>query len=194
MGPMPSRSAPPTKVITYLAMDAPPAHPPVAPPPWPLTIVHARRPTLAFYRFLYDTVGEPWAWTDRRRMDQHALAALLASPEVEVHVLYDDGVPAGYVELDARRSPEIEVQYFGIMPERLGKRLGPYLLDWAIRRAWSLGASRLVVNTCTLDHPKALSLYQRFGFRIVREEETALEDEAAVNASAPLRARLLAAR
>jgi GNAT superfamily N-acetyltransferase len=182
----------PTQVITYLAMDAPPAHAPLAKPLPTLTIVHARRPTLAFYRFLYDTVGAPWAWTDRQRMDQARLAELVASPETEVHVLYDDGVPTGYAELDKRRLPEIELAYFGIMPEQLGKRLGPYLLDWIVRHAWSLAPSRLVVNTCNFDHPRALPLYERLGFVVERRTEGPALDLAAVLASAPLRARLSA--
>lgn len=192
MAPMESPETLPTKVITYLAMDAPPSHPPIAPPLPTLTVVHARRPTLGFYRYLYDTVGAPWAWTDRQRMDQGALAALVASPETEVHVLHDDGVPAGFAELDKRRFPEVELAYFGILPEHLGKRLGPYLLDWILRRAWSLGPSRVVVNTCNFDHPRALPLYERLGFVVERREEAAIEDLPAVLASAPLRARLSA--
>lgn len=192
MPPMQRSETRPTKVITYLAMNAPPAPTPLAPPFTTLTLVHARRPTLAFYRFLYDTVGAPWAWTDRHRMDPQRLAELVASPETEVHVLHDDGVPAGYAELDKRRFPEIELAYFGIMPEHIGKRLGPYLLDRILRHAWALGPARLVVNTCNFDHPRALPLYERHGFVVERREEGPVEDLAAVLASAPLRAKLSA--
>ena len=53
-------------VVTSLEMFAPPAGAPVPPPRGDLSIVQAVRPTVSFYRYLYDTVGEPWLWTDRR--------------------------------------------------------------------------------------------------------------------------------
>jgi len=42
------------------------------------------------------------------------------------------------------------------------------LLCAAIRRAWETGARRLVVETCSLDHPAALANYRARGFRVVR--------------------------
>ncbi len=94
-----------------------------------------------------------------------ALEAIIQDPRVDVFVLYVDGAPAGYFELDRRPEPDIDLAYFGIMPEFTGRRLGPYLLAQAIEAAWRHEPRRLTVNTCTLDHPKALPLYQRFGFR-----------------------------
>ena len=66
--------------------------------------------------------------------------------------------------------------YFGLMPEFMGRRLGPYLLRWAVDAAWSTQPDKVTVNTCTLDHPKALSLYQKVGFRPVRQEQKVVED------------------
>ena len=75
------------------------------------------------------------------------------------------GVPAGYAELDRRAPPDIEIGYFGLMPEFIGQGLGGYLLDWAIHHAWRMQPRRLWLHTCDLDHPGALG-YQRSGFRI----------------------------
>jgi predicted N-acetyltransferase YhbS len=61
--------------------------------------------------------------------------------------------------------PTAELAYFGIMPEFIGMGLGPYLLGQALDMLWHKEPARVLVNTCTLDHPKALPLYQRFGFR-----------------------------
>ena len=33
------------------------------------------------------------------------------------------------------------------------------------------GIQKLTVNTCTLDHPRALAVYQKNGFKPVRREE-----------------------
>jgi GNAT superfamily N-acetyltransferase len=152
-------------VVTYLEMTAPPRHPEVPPVLGKLALLRAEAPTLSFYRYLYDAVGRPWAWVDRKRLSDDELAAIIQDPAVEIYVLYMAGVPAGYAELDLRDRPEIELAYMGLMPEAIGKGLGPYLLDWVIRRAWEESPSRLWVHTCTLDHPKALALYQRFGFK-----------------------------
>ena len=47
--------------------------------------------------------------------------------------------------------PDIELGYFGLMPEFIGQKLGPWLLDQAIRRAWSYAPKRFWVHTQTLD-------------------------------------------
>ena len=156
-------------VVTYLEMRAPPATPPIPPPRDGLTIVQALQPTASFYRYLYDTVGEPWLWGDRKKLSPDALRAIVQHPDVEVHVLYVHGVPAGYAELDARTEPEIELAYFGLIPEFIGHRLGPYLLSFAIHAAWRRRPRRFWVHTCTLDHPGALAVYRRAGFQPYKE-------------------------
>jgi GNAT superfamily N-acetyltransferase len=89
-----------------------------------------------------------------------------------VNVLWADGVPAGYVELDRREPPGVEIGYFGLMPEFIGQGLGAFLLDWAIRHAWRARPRRLWLHTCDLDHPRALAFYQKLGFRIYDRRTT----------------------
>jgi hypothetical protein len=50
------------------------------------------------------------------------------------------------------------------MPEMIGRRLGFFFLYHSCVSAWSHPISRLLINTCTLDNPRALPLYQRLGF------------------------------
>jgi GNAT superfamily N-acetyltransferase len=154
-------------------MLTPPDRPPVAAP---RGVVGRRgvRPTLSFYRYLYDTIGGDWTWTARRLMDDDALLQNVRHPRVEVNVLWVEGVPAGLIELDLRARPEIELFYFGLMPDFIGRGLGRFALEWAVDRAWSLRPSRFWVHTCDLDHPNALPTYQKAGFvihdrKIVRE-------------------------
>ncbi|MBZ0235448.1 MAG: GNAT family N-acetyltransferase, partial [Deltaproteobacteria bacterium] len=128
-------------------------------------VVHASPPGVRFYRFLYDAVGAPWHWYDRKRWPDEQLAAVVDDPKVAVHVLWRHGVPAGYVELDRRVARECEVSYFGLFPEAIGHGLGTWFLRWAIREAWKdESLARLWVHTCTLDHPSALGVYQKSGF------------------------------
>lgn len=155
-------------VVTYLEMTAPPDRPPASPPRPGLEVRHAKACPVSFYRYLYEAVGSPWTWTARRLLADDELARILADPEVEVHVLYADGVPAGYVELDRRRPPDIEIAYFGLLPEFIGEGLGRYLLDWAIACAWRAEPARLWLHTCDLDHPRALGVYEAAGFRAYR--------------------------
>lgn len=167
-------------VITSLEMLAPPAALPLPPPRDGLAIVQAEHPTISFYRYLYDTVGEPWLWGDRRKLSDAALAAIVQHPAVEVFVLWVHGVPAGYAELDGRVEGEVELAYFGLLPEFIGRKLGPYLLDWAIRTAWARDPRRVWVHTCTLDHPGALAMYERAGFVPYQREQEVGDDPRAL--------------
>jgi GNAT superfamily N-acetyltransferase len=167
-------------VVTSLEMLEPPSDPALPAPRDGLDIEQAVRPTVSFYRYLYDTVGEPWLWGDRRKLDDAALAAVVQHPAVEVFVLWVHGVPAGYAELDGRVEGEIELAYLGLVPDFIGHKLGPYLLDWAIRTAWARDPRRLWVHTCTLDHPGALAMYERAGFRIFKRETEVGDDPRAL--------------
>ncbi len=163
-------------VVTYLEMTERPTDPGPPVPALKLALLRAEHPPVAFYRFLYDTVGGPWHWYDRRRMDDDELAAIVQDPAVEVYVLYVGGMPAGYSELDLRKMPDIEVAYFGLMPEFIGRGLGVYLLRWTIDQAWTREPKRLWVHTCNLDHPRALGLYQRAGFIPYGQEASVIDD------------------
>ncbi len=154
---------------TYLQMFAHPQR--VVPLPREgLAVVHARKPTVAYYRFLYDAVGGDYEWTSRKKLSDAALAALLLDPRNEVYVLMADGVPAGFAELDRRVEDEIELVQFGLMGEFIGQGLGRYFLQWAIDKAWSYAPRRFWLHTCTKDHPAALPNYLKGGFAIYKEE------------------------
>jgi GNAT superfamily N-acetyltransferase len=175
-----SSSAPPAGylevTIVYLEMWArPEAMPRPAPRP-DLSVLRAENPTLSYYRYLYDRVGEPWLWYERRQMSDERLGAIVQDPEVEVQVLYVAGVPAGYVELDCRAAGEIELAYFGLLPEFIGHGLGAYFLAWAVSRAWDRGPRRVWVHTCSLDHPRALDTYLAAGFTEYARETVHIAD------------------
>lgn len=159
--------------VTYLEMTTRPAPPG---PPRPLVktaILRAENPPVSFYRYLYDGIGRDFFWVERRRWSDDTLAAFLASPEVELYVLYVSGVPAGMAELDFRDAKVAQIAYFGLMPEFVGRKLGPWFLYHACELAWVKPIEKLIVNTCSLDHPKALATYQRIGFvPFSREERT----------------------
>jgi ribosomal protein S18 acetylase RimI-like enzyme len=158
-------------IVTYLEMLARGSLPHIVPKARRFALMGAPDITVGFYRYLYDAVGRPWYWTDRKKLSEGDLTAIIQHEAVEVYVLYVGGVPAGFFELDARAMPTIELAYFGIMPDFIGLALGPYLLSQALDMMWQREPDRVIVNTCTLDHPKALPMYQRFGFNPYRQEE-----------------------
>jgi GNAT superfamily N-acetyltransferase len=135
-----------------------------------LTVVHARKPTVSYYRFLYGTVGQHYDWPRCKKMSDAELESLLHDPRIEVHVLMVEGVPAGLAELDRRTEGEIELVNFGLMPEFIGQGLGRYFLQWTIDKAWSYGPRRFWLHTDTNDHPAALPNYLKAGFEIYKEE------------------------
>ncbi len=140
-----------------------------------LAITHARKPTVRYYRFLYDAVGADYHWRSRMKLPDTELAALLNDPRNEVHVLSAEGVPAGFVELDFRVAGEVEITQFGLLPEFIGQGLGKFFLQWVIDKVWAGNPRRLWLHTCTLDHPAALPNYLQAGF-IVFKEERKVED------------------
>lgn len=154
--------------VTFLRMDRPPNEPA---PEWRPghTVARATAPTVPFYRYLYNTVGADYLWWLRRTTPDAELAALLADPLVAIHVLYHNGEPAGFFELDGRAWPDVNLSYFGLMPHAVGTGIGYAFLRQAVDTVWRQGARGMTVNTCTADHPRALPTYMRAGFRTVRQ-------------------------
>lgn len=157
--------------VTYLEMLKQPTRPTVpAPSGLRLGLQRAENPTVSFYRYLYNSIGAPWAWVNQRLKTDEEVAATIQDEKVELYVLTVGGVPAGMVQLDRREADVVDLAYFGLMPEFIGSGLGGYLLNWGIDQAWSSSPGKVTVNTCDLDHPRALPLYQKMGFQPVRRE------------------------
>jgi GNAT superfamily N-acetyltransferase len=136
-----------------------------------LVVQRVAQPTPDLYRSCYQTVGEAYHWRDRWNWSDAEIAAHLRQPEITLHVAAQRGQFAGWYEL--RRVPEddsVEIAYFGLAPDAIGRGLGKHLLTCAVRDAWAEGPSRVWVHTCTLDHPHALPNYLTRGFTTYRTE------------------------
>ncbi|WP_433202958.1 GNAT family N-acetyltransferase [Dactylosporangium sp. CS-047395] len=151
---------------------------PAAPPAEPVEIIRAEVVSPELNRFLYTAVGGDWCWTDRLGWTWPQWRDWLDRPGVETWVAYLRGTPVGYVELDGPAGGEVEIAYFGLLPQFTGRRIGGHLLTVALQRAWtlaerwpSLPATRRVwVHTCSLDGPAALSNYQARGMAVYNTE------------------------
>ena len=136
-----------------------------------LTITEAKIKEYRFNRFLYALVGEAWQWNDKLNESDASWKAYSERDNLRTWVAYYQGAIAGYFELEVSADQEVEIKYFGLAPEFIGKGLGGFLLSYAIQQAWnSCNAKRVWVHTCSLDHPSALSNYQARGFVLYKEE------------------------
>ena len=129
-----------------------------------LTVIPAHRTSVRYYRYLYDAVGSPHHWLSRRKLSDQSLEKLLNDSSVELYVIYVDGTPAGFAELDCREPGAIEIVQFGLIPEYIGQGIGRWFLQWAIDIAWAHNPHRVWLHTCSLDHAAALPLYKAMGF------------------------------
>lgn len=135
-----------------------------------LAVLQVDRCHPAMWRGLYREVGGPYRWTDRLGWTDDEIRAYLADPKTSLYVLLERGDVAGYYELRADEEPSVEIAYFGLLPDRIGRGLGAHLLTDAVEEAWKRGASRVWVHTSSLDHPAALPNYLKAGFRIWKTE------------------------
>jgi len=143
-------------------------------------LVRVEIPSPELNRFLYVTVGADWCWYERLAWSRARWLEWLDRPEVGTWVAYVRGAPAGYFELERQQGGSVEICYFGLLPDFIGRGLGAALLTDAVAKAWSfgargLGARRVWLHTCSLDHPAALANYRARGFRLFRTDEGHVE-------------------
>ncbi|MDB6083946.1 MAG: thiosulfate sulfurtransferase [Gammaproteobacteria bacterium] len=159
--------------VTYLEQSEPSRPPALY---WGSERVALERMTREPYIALYRRVGEPLRWDQRISMPEAELRALLEGESLHIYVLRDAGGEAlGFCEFDRSGFPQIELKNFGLVPEAQGRGLGPWLLATALQGEWRSNPDRVWLHTDTWDHPAAVSVYERAGFRVfdVRDEAAA---------------------
>ena len=150
-------------LVTYMEMLERPAGD-AFPAPIAHAVVTSERPVAAAFLSLYRAVGEPLRWDQRLRMPRADLDDFLGSLSTGLYILRLDGRAVGLCEFDRVDTQDVELTHFGLVPEVYGKRLGPFLLDSALRAVWDRGANRIWLHTDEWDHPKAQDTYRRAGF------------------------------
>lgn len=122
-------------------------------------------------RFLYQSVGADWTWYQRLSWTYSDWLEFLDRKEVATWIAYKGANPVGYFELERQSDEHVEIVYFGLLPQFIGRGMGRALLEDAIMKAGEFGGRRVWLHTCSLDHPAALANYQARGFRIFQTEE-----------------------
>nr|WP_086939604.1 GNAT family N-acetyltransferase [Thaumasiovibrio occultus] len=153
------------EMTTPAALNAKPQNPELA-------VVEAKITQPSLNAYLYKLVGEQWQWTDKANWSSAQWENYANDPNLRLFVAYVQGTPAGYFELYQIAQPEtnaitVDIGYFGLASDFIGKGLGGDLLTRCIQTAWALpNTTRVTVNTCSLDHPGALANYQQRGMTI----------------------------
>lgn len=159
--------------VTFLEMTSRPAFGwPHLPANISASLLKAEDPPVWYFLNLYDAVGRDYAWEDIHLKEHSDLREWLCDDKMMLFTLIGRGWPQGFFLLDTRDAGTVDLAYFGLVPEAIGTGLGGWLLKTAILTAWDIpGTTRLTVNTCTLDHPRALATYQKNGFTPIRRED-----------------------
>ncbi len=135
-----------------------------------VTVARVPHPMPELNRFFYAAVGAGYSWIDRLKWSLDDWRVYLNDPDIDTYVLAVGGIPAGYFELKRYRAGDIEIKYFGLIGSFIGKGLGAHMLTAATEAAWAAGAQRVILDTCSLDHPKAFENYVARGFRLYRTD------------------------
>jgi GNAT superfamily N-acetyltransferase len=162
-------------VQTFLEMRAQ-----VAPRPEPTgtnwRLERFDEPDLARYRALFHRVGDDYLWAGRLLMGASALTEYLLNPCVRAYALVSERGDDGLLDLDFRVAGECELSLFGVAPPLVGSGAGSWLMNRALAIAWSQPIERFWLHTCTLDHPKALDFYRRYGFTPYKRDIEVYDD------------------
>jgi GNAT superfamily N-acetyltransferase len=164
---------------TFLHMTAPQQLRGATAPSAGVRIERAMECPPSFYRFLYREVGRDHRWVDRLTWSDARLREHLADGSVAVWVMYCRGAPAGFFEFRRYDDDSVEIAYFGLLPEFIGRGLGKVLLTAAVEHAWNPGVRRVWLHTCTLDHRSAMPNYLRRGFVPYKEERYLVDRDVA---------------
>ncbi len=146
-----------------------------------LQIIKAELPSAELQHFLYRSVGGDWYWYEKANHTYGQWLEYAQNPNLHTWIAYVRGTPAGYFQLEVLegelggQADEVEITYFGLMPQFGGIGLGGHLLTQTLLQAWKLTQKRVWVHTCTLDSPIALANYQARGLKIYKTESQTLE-------------------
>ena len=136
-----------TATRTYLEMRSPSDLRRAGPPCDRVRIERVEPVPPAFWRYLYAEVGREYHWVDRLVWTDDDILRYFGDPALELWVMAVGVVPAGYFEVRNVDDGSVEIAYFGLLPDFVGRGLGKYLLSAAVDRAWARGASRVWLHT-----------------------------------------------
>ena len=83
-------------------------------------------------KFLYREIGKDYYWKDRLVWSDKNWSDYVSQASYQLHTLYKDKNLIGYYEILSDSYLNFEIVYFGIFKEFFGRKMGGYLLSYAI--------------------------------------------------------------
>lgn len=156
-------------LVTYLEMTKPPSEVPVSAPLSDVSISKESKIDLDLYLHFQEKVGGDYHWVERLKMPRDEVRQIIHSPNAEIFVLRCADEYAGFCEFNLQELPDLELKFFGLMPQYIGRGLGKYFLSQMIAHAWTHAPHRLWLHTDSNDHPRALENYKNAGFKVYKQ-------------------------
>ena len=140
-------------------------------PPIGYTVYFLNPPNFLLNKFFYKNIGKDHQWIDRLVWSEKEWIDYVSSEKVKTYILKKNEDICGYFELIFHNEKnEFEIAYFGLLQEYQNKKLGSFLLSFAIKKCFEQKINRVWVHTCSLDHDNALNNYLSRGMKIFKQE------------------------
>ena len=128
-------------------------------------------PNFQLNKFFYKNIGKDHHWVDRLVWSEKEWIDYVCNEKVSTYILKKEEDVCGYFELIFHKDKnEFEIAYFGLLKEFHNKKLGSFLLSFAIKKCFEKKINRVWVHTCSLDHDNALKNYLSRGMKIYKRE------------------------
>ena len=128
-------------------------------------------PNFQLNKFFYKNIGKDHHWVDRLVWSEKEWIDYVCNEKVSTYILKKEEDVCGYFELIFHKNKnEFEIAYFGLLKEYHNKKLGSFLLSFAIKKCFEKNINRVWVHTCSLDHDNALKNYLSRGMKIYKQE------------------------
>jgi len=128
-------------------------------------------PNFHLNKFFYKNIGKDHHWVDRLVWSEKEWIDYVCNEKVSTYILKKEEDLCGYFELIFHKDKnEFEIAYFGLLREYHHKKLGSFLLSFAIKKCFEKKINRVWVHTCSLDHDNALKNYLSRGMKIYKRE------------------------
>ena len=128
-------------------------------------------PNFQLNKFFYKNIGKDHHWVDRLVWSEKEWIDYVCNEKVSTYILKKEEDLCGYFELIFHKDKnEFEIAYFGLLKEYHNKKLGSFLLSFAIKKCFEKNINRVWVHTCSLDHDNALKNYLSRGMKIYKRE------------------------
>ena len=145
--------------VTWFEMREPPRQP----IPTDVDLVPVTPAETDLCHSLFVAIGTPWLWSSAFVPGPDTTAESTHLPN-DTHFARFERQSIGIVAFDGRGGRDVEIAWFGLIPDATGRKLGRRVMAAALALAWRSAPDRVWLHTCSFDHPAATRFYSGCGF------------------------------